>query len=363
MKNIQIMSLGKTKDGLPVTGYMMRNQNGMKVLISDFGGTIWQLHVPDRNGNFADVVCGYDSVEALEASEGYIGALIGRWGNRIADAAFELDGKTYRLYANDNQNHLHGGKVGFDRRFWEVIPVDGEQPALVLSLTSPDGEEGYPGNLEVKVTYTLGADNALSIRYQATTDKKTVINLTNHAYFNLGGYASGSILGHVLRLDAADYLGIDDALIPTGERISVDGTPFDFRTPKTIGRDFMPDDRCDDMKRAGGYDHCFNFNGGEPKDGAVLLRGYLEDPKSGRRMEIYTNQPCVQLYSGNFLTDDGNLLKGGVRKQAQMALCLETQRMPDSMHHEGFTPATLSPGEVYDYTTVYRFTAGDKTIE
>lgn len=359
MKNIQTMPLGKTAAGLPVTGYMMSNEAGMKVLISDLGGTIWQLHAPDRNGVFADVVCGYDTVEALEASSGYIGALIGRWGNRIANATFDLDGKTYTLYANNNGNHLHGGKVGFDRRIWDVTPVDGDEPSLVLKLTSPDGEEGYPGNLEVVVTYTLRADNALVIRYQATTDQATYINLTNHAYFNLGGYASGSVLDHVLCLDVSDYLRTDAKLIPTGERVAVEGTPFDFRTPKTVGRDFTPDDRCNDMKLAGGYDHCLNFASGEATDGAVPLRGYLEHSASGRRMEVYTNQPCVQLYSGNFLEDDGNALKGGVKKQKQMALCLETQKMPDSMHHEGFTNAKLLPGEVYDYTTVYRFTTTD----
>ena len=174
MKNIQVMPLGKTAAGLPVTGYMMQNEAGMKVLISDLGGTICQIYAPDRDGKFADVVCGYDSVEAQEASAGYIGALIGRWGNRIAKATFDLDGKTYNLFVNNHSNHLHGGKVGFDRRIWDVTPVDGDEPALVLSLTSPDGEEGYPGTLKVTVTYKLSQDNALSIKYHATTDKKTV---------------------------------------------------------------------------------------------------------------------------------------------------------------------------------------------
>ena len=358
MKYIETMALGKTESGLPVTGYMLSNDAGMRVLISDFGGTIWQLHAPDRKGEFADVVCGYDTVEALEASEGYIGALIGRWGNRIANATFDLDGKTYTLYANNNGNHLHGGKIGFDRRLWDATPVDGNEPSLVLSLTSPDGEEGYPGTLQVQVTYTLRADNALVIRYQATTDQTTPINLTNHAYFNLGGYASGTILDHELCLDISDYLRTDDKLIPTGERVAVEGTPFDFRTPKTVGRDFCLE-KDNDLNMAGGYDHCLNFASGEATDGSVPLRGYLQDNKSGRRMEVYTNQPCVQLYTGNFLEDDGNLLKGGVKKQKQMALCLETQKMPDAIHHDHFTPATLSPDEVYDYTTIYRFTTVD----
>lgn len=356
MKYIEIVSLGTLADGRKVTGYWLSNQAGMRALISDFGGTIWQLHAPDRNGAFADVVCGYDDPQALEASEGYIGALIGRFGNRIGSATFECEGKTYTLFANNNANHLHGGRIGFDRRFWNVTPIEGDEPALRLSLESPDGEEGYPGTVNVTVTYILRHDNALAIHYEATTDKTTPINLTNHAYFNLAGYASGTVLDHVLCLDADSYLQTDEALIPTGVKTPVEGTPFDFRTPKTVGLEFWPDERCHDMRIAGGYDHCFNFAGGEATDGSVPLRGYLEHSESGRRMEVYTNQPCVQFYSGNFLVDDGNPLKGGVIKRKQMALCLETQKMPDSMHHEGFTDVMLRPGEKYDYTTIYRFT-------
>ena len=355
MNYIEIQPLGALSDGREVTGYWLTNQAGMRVLISDFGGTIWQLHAPDRSGVFADVVCGYDDPKALEASEGYIGALIGRFGNRIGGAAFDCEGKHYTLCANNNENHLHGGRIGFDRRFWDVTPVDGEEPSLRLSLVSPDGEEGYPGTLNVTVTYTLTRDNALALHYEATTDQTTPINLTNHAYFNLAGYASGTILDHILRLDADTYLQTDEALIPTGIKAPVEDTPFDFRRPKEVGLEFWPDERCKDMQIAGGYDHCFNFTDGEAKDGSVPLRGYLEHTQSGRRMELYTNLPCVQFYSGNFLEDDGNPLKGGVVKQKQMALCLETQKMPDSMHHEGFTDVMLRPGEVYDYTTIYRF--------
>ena len=355
MKYIEIQSLGTLSDGRAVTGYWLTNPAGMRVLISDLGGTIWQLHAPDRDGNFADVVCGYDNPRALEASEGYIGALIGRFGNRIGGAAFDLEGKHYTLFANNNANHLHGGRIGFDRRTWRVQAQDGEEPSLVLSLVSPDGEEGYPGTVNVTVTYTLRRDNALMLHYEATTDKTTPINLTNHAYFNLGGYASGTVLDHVLCLDADSYLETDEALIPTGVKTPVAGTPFDFREPKTVGLEFWPDERSCDMQIAGGYDHCFNFTSGEATDGSVPLRGYLEHTASGRRMEVYTNLPCVQFYSGNFLEDDGNLLKGGVTKRKQMALCLETQKMPDSMHHEGFTDVMLRPGEVYDYTTIYRF--------
>ena len=355
MMPIVKLPLGKTADGCSVTGYVLQNDTGMRVMISDFGGVIWQLHVPDRRGQLADVVAGYDCVAALEASEGYLGALIGRWGNRIANASFTLDGVQYDLYKNNGENHLHGGKIGYDRRFWTVECVEGEEPALVLSLFSPDGEEGYPGNLSVMVTYRLRRDMALEIRYVATTDKKTVLNLTNHAYFNLGGYASGTVLDHRLQLDVSHYLETDAGLIPT-HIAPVDQTPFDFREVKTLRRDFMPDERCTAMQHAGGYDHCLCFSDWREDTKDVKYRGYLEDPKSGRRMELYTNQPAVQLYSANFLTDDGNALKGGLRKSTQSALCLETQHMPDSMNHEGFTPCTLSPGEVYDYTTVYRFT-------
>ena len=356
MKHIEMMPLGALSDGRPVMGYQLTNEVGMRVLISDLGGTIWQLHAPDRNGELADVVCGYDDPRALEASEGYIGALIGRFGNRIGGAAFECEGKSYTLFANNNGNHLHGGRIGFDRRTWRVEPRDGDEPQLILSLTSPDGEEGYPGTVHVTVTYTLRSDNALVLHYEATTDKTTPINLTNHAYFNLAGYAHGTILDHVLCLDADTYLQTDEALIPTGVKVPVQGTPFDFRTPKKVGLEFWPDERCRDMQLAGGYDHCMNFTSGEATDGSVPLRGYLEHTESGRRMELYTNLPCVQFYSGNFLVDDGNALKGGVKKQRQMALCLETQKMPDSMHHDGFTDVMLRPGEVYDYTTIYRFT-------
>ena len=355
MNYVEIQPLGTLSDGRAVTGYWLKNSAGMRVLISDLGGTIWQLHAPDRNGDFADVVCGYDDPRALEVSEGYLGALIGRFGNRIGGATFDSEGEHYTLYANNNGNHLHGGKVGFDRRFWEVTPVDGEEPSLRLSLVSPDGEEGYPGTVGVTVTYTLKSDNALVLHYEATTDKTTPINLTNHAYFNLAGYASGTILDHVLRLDADSYLQTDEQLIPTGTLTSVEGTPFDFRAPKQIGLEFWPDERSRDMQMAGGYDHCFNFIGGEATDGSVPLRGYLEHEPSGRRMELYTNLPCVQFYSGNFLVDDGNPLKGGVTKKTQMALCLETQKMPDSVHHKHFTDVMLRPGEKYDYTTIYRF--------
>ena len=355
MKYIHSFSMGTTADGREVTGYTLYGKNGFRATISDFGGIIWSLMVPDKTGRLTDVVAGYDSVEDLEASSGYLGALIGRFGNRIANARFALDGVEYALYQNDGENHLHGGKIGYDRCFWAVECEDGEQPALHLSYLSPDGEEGYPGNLSIQVTYRLRDDMALQIDYRATTDKKTVLNLTNHSYFNLGGYASGTVLDHTLQLDVSDYLETNAALIPE-KIVSVKGTPFDFSVPKTLRQDFFVDDRCPAMKLAGGYDHCLCFTDWQKGDKEIRYRGYLMHNESGRCMELYTNQPAVQLYSANFLEDDGNRLKGGLCKSKQIAVCLETQCMPDSMNHEGFTPCTLDVGEVYDYTTIFKFT-------
>lgn len=350
---IEKQFFGRLEDGRTVSRYTLVNENGMSVRISDFGGTLLGLLVPDKNGRFTDVIGGYDNLCDYVHASGYQGALIGRYGNRICEGKFALDGKEYSLYLNNNGNHLHGGKEGFDKKIWDAEAIDVEEPRLVLTYVSPDGEEGYPGTLTVKVTYTLKSENALSIRYEATTDKKTILNLTNHTYFNLGGYASGTVREHALWLDADSYLKTDDKLIPTGEIASVEGTPFDFRTAKKVGRDID----CDhpDLKKAGGYDHCFNFVGGESED--VKLRAVLKDEASGRTMKMYTNQPCVQLYTGNFLEDDGHPFKGGHVKFKQMALCLETQHMPDSIHHENFTDVVLDVGQKYDYTTVYAFSA------
>lgn len=353
MHKIERKELGKLQTGETVTGYTLYGDRGMRVTISDFGGTIWELVVPDRDGKLADVTLGYDSVKNLESSDRYLSTLIGRWANRIGGAEITIDGKKYALPANDGRNHLHGGTVGFDRKFWQAEPIDGEEPELRLTLDSPDGDQGFPGNLRVEVNYRLKNRNSLLIHYRATTDQKTVVNLTNHAYFNLGGFDSGSVLTHELMLDAQDYLATDDELIPTGERVSVAGTPFDFRSPKPLGRDIGCADRA--LVIGGGYDHCFNFTGLEPSDGEPVFRGYLRDPASGRRMNLYTNQPCVQVYSCNMLAENGNTLKGGVPQKPRIAVCLETQRMPDAMHHDGFTDPYLAPGEVYDYTTIYQF--------
>ena len=349
--SIQKQLFGILPDGRATHRYTMRNENGMSVSILDFGGAIQQLLVPDQNGRFSDVVGGYDNITDYYYGDGYQGALIGRIGNRICHGKFTLDGVEYSLYINNGDNHLHGGKEGFDHKIWDVTPVEGAEPALVLHYVSPDGEEGYPGTLDVTVTYTLKARNALSIRYIATTDKKTILNLTNHTYFNLGGFASGKVFDHVLQLDADTYLTTDDGLIPTGELVDVTGTPFDFRTPKTVGRDFDADNR--DLKCAGGYDHCFNFTGGATA--IPTVRATLYHPASGRQMQVVTNQPCVQFYTGNFLTNAERPFKGGYPQATQNALCLETQHMPDSVNHDNFPTTELLPGEVYDYTTEYVF--------
>lgn len=343
---------GKLADGREVYSYNMINESGMSARISEYGGAIVELRVPDREGRIADVVAGYDAICDYENNPGYLGALVGRVGNRINKGKFTLDGVTYQLYLNNNGNSLHGGKVGFSRKIWSVEAIDGVEPKLILSIVSPDGDDNYPGTLTVTVTYTLLKEGALSIRYEAATDKKTILNLTNHAYFNLGGYASGKIFDHELWMDCDTYVPTDDTLIPTGEIRPVDGTPFDFRTAKTIGRDFDIEGNHD-MKLAGGYDHCFCFTGGETKDPVLRVEAY--DPKSGRMMQVYTNQPAIQFYSGNFMYQIESPLKGGYMPSVQSAFCLETQKMPDSINHPNFTDTVLNPGEKYDYTTVFKF--------
>ena len=334
--------------------YTLTNGNEMSVTLTNFGATIISINVPDKNGNVADVIGGYDTLESYVEADGYQGAIIGRIGNRICKGKFTLDGVDYNMYINNGPNHLHGGKEGFDKKIWQVLSIDeSAEPSIKLFYLSKDGEENYPGNLAVTITYMLKNDGSLSIRYEANTDKRTIINLTNHTYFNLGGYNSGKIYDHELWLDADTYLPTDNSLIPTGEIRKVDGTPFDFRTPKKIGRDIHLHDN--DLIIAGGYDHCLNFVGGEttiPK-----LRAKAVHKNSGRTMEMYTNQPCVQFYSGNFLTNEKYPFKNNCSQNVQMAFCLETQHMPDSINHENFTNVILNPEEKYEYTTIYKFYA------
>ena len=342
---------GKIRD-CEIYKYKLENNNGMSVEITNFGATIVSLNVPDKNREVADVICGYDSLDSYIEADGYQGAIIGRVANRINKGKFSLDGIQYNMYINNGPNHLHGGKIGFDKRIWQVLSLDdSDEPSIKLFLLSKDGEEGYPGNLSVTVTYKLDNEGALSIRYEAFTDKRTPINLTNHTYFNLGGYNSYNIYDHILWFDADTYLPTDETLIPTGEIRSVAGTPFDFRLPKKIGQDIHLHDK--DLIIADGYDHCINFTNSESK--MPKLRAKIFHEESGRVMEMYTNQPCVQFYSGNFLTNPKFPFKNKCSQRKQMAFCLETQHMPDAVNHENFTNTILNPGEKYDYTTIYKF--------
>ncbi len=356
--NIYTSEFGRTEAGETAHLYTLVNDNGMQVIITDFGGAIVSMLVPDRHGHLADIVLGYDSLWDYEHADGYLGALVGRCANRIAGAAFALDGVTYdALAANDGRHHLHGGVRGFSKVMWQAACEQHQGTALLyLTYRSPDGEEGYPGNMEVKVCYSLTNANQFSINYQAVTDRACPVNLTNHAYWNLGGNASGSILGHELLLDAESYLATDGELIPTGQSVPVDGTPFDFRTPKAIGRDFFADSA--DLRVAGGYDHCFNFTDWKSAEGNIRPRARVVEPISGRCMELCTDRPCVQFYTANFLCNSRFPLRGGLKQQKQMAFCLETQEMPDSPHHQGesdYTDCILRPGAVYRSATVFRF--------
>lgn len=349
--NIEKRYFGQAGDKT-VDIYTMTVDSGMSASIITLGGAINKLLVPDREGRLADVVCGYDGIKSYLEGDGYQGALIGRFGNRIAKGRFTLDGVEYQLYINNGENSLHGGEVGFSHKVWDAeARVCDDGCLLDLYYTSPDGEENYPGTLKLHVTYKLGQDNSISITYRAETDKKTVVNLTNHTYFNLGGFASGKIFDHELWMDAESFVETDAGLIPTGNIIPVDNTPFDFRETKTIGRDF--DLSYEPLRLAGGYDHCLNFTAIDDPMSKARIRAY--DKKSGRVMEVYTTEPCVQLYTGNFMNNEAHPFKGGYPQATQNAFCLETQKMPDSPNHPSFTDCTLNPGEKLESVTVYKF--------
>lgn len=333
-----------TADGKDITEYTLRNASGMSVSIINYGGTITKLMVPDKKGTTGDVVLGYENLDGfLQKGNPYFGALIGRYGNRIAGGKFTLDGKTYTLAQNNNGNSLHGGNKGFDKVVWDAKKPEGDS-SLVLTYVSKDGEEGYPGTLNVKVVYTLTADNALKIDYTATTDKATPVNLTNHAYFNLSAGADSTINNHELQMDADRYTPVNDALIPTGQIATVKGTPMDFTAAKPVGRDLA--------KVKGGFDHNWVLN--KKGDGLAKVASVYH-PTSGRYMEVFTTQPGLQFYSGNFL--DGTLTntKGGAKYVQHAALCLETQHFPDSPNQPSFPSTILKPGETYHHTTVYKF--------
>jgi aldose 1-epimerase len=330
-------------EGKPVTEYTLGNSSGMHVSILDYGGTVTRILVPDKNGNMGDVVLGFDSFDGyVQQNEPYFGALVGRYANRISKAKFALGGQTYTLAANNNGNSLHGGKKGFDKVMWAAQKLS--DSSLKLTYQSKDGEEGYPGNLNAEVTYTLGFDNSLIIDYLATTDKPTPVNLTNHSYFNLSAGQDSTILNHELQLNADKYTPVDDKLIPTGEMLDVKNTPMDFTESKRIGTDI------DKVK--GGYDHnwILKRNGDGLQKAATLF-----EPKSGRFMEVFTTQPGVQFYTGNFLNGTLRFTKNGERYTQHGALCLETQHYPDSPNQPTFPNTILKPGDVYRQTTVYRF--------
>ena len=349
---MQKQEWGKTADGQQVYLYTLSNKKGMVAEITTYGGAVVSLKVPDRKGEFADIVQGYPNLEGYVTDKGYFGALIGRYGNRIAHGQFVLDGKTYTLFKNDGDNTLHGGQKGFNKKVWTAKDVStAAGPALELTYLSPDGEEGFPGNLSVKVVYTLTNENELKIDYSATTDKDTVLNLTNHSYFNLSGQGSGDILGHELMLRATRYTPVDSGLIPTGELAPVKGTPFDFTKSTAIGARINDDN--EQLKLAKGYDHNFVLDG---KMGAMHLAAEVYDPKSGRVMDVTTTEPGVQFYTGNFL--DGTVTgKDGKVYKHRYALCLETQHFPDSPNHPSFPTTELKPGQHYHSTTVYKFSA------
>ncbi len=342
-------NLGKTPDGESVANFVLTNGR-MSATILTYGGIVSELHVPDRNGVTADVVLGFDTLNDYLTKNGpYFGATIGRVGNRIAGGKFLLDGEEYTLAVNNGRNALHGGLKGFDKRVWSVAePVTPSGDSVALSYMSPDGEEGYPGNLSVSVTFTVTEDDALRIDYTATTDQPTPINLTNHSYFNLAGAGSGDVLGHEVMLACDRYTPVDETLIPTGAIAPVAGTPLDFTSPKPIGS------RIEEVGGDPvGYDHNFVIREGG-QDACLAAR--VREPGSGRMLEMFTTEPGVQFYTGNFL--DGNIVgKRGASYGKHHGFCLEAQHFPDSVNQAGFPSIILKPGAVYSQTTIYRFSA------
>lgn len=347
---IEKATYGNLPDGQTADLFTLRNANGMTAKITNYGGIITELVVPDKDGKFEDVTLGRDSLASYVKNNPFFGALVGRYGNRIAKGKFTLDGKEYSLFINNMGNALHGGKKGFDKVLWTATPVDGDEPALKLQYTAKDMEEGFPGNLAVTVTYTLQKDNALKIDYEATTDKPTVLNLTNHTYFNLTGGAKRDVMDHVLTLNADSLVAVDETLIPTGKIIPVAGTPFDFTKPTAIGAR-INDSTNTQMKYGGGYDHAWVING--PKSD-MKQTATVYEPTSGRVMEVKTTEPAVQFYTGNFL--NGKVMgREGFPYQKRYAFCLETEHYPDSPNQPSFPTTTLRPGETYKTTTVYTF--------
>ena len=341
-----------TKEGVQVDLYTLRNAKGMEAKITNYGGIVTSLKVPDRSGQVGEVVLGFDTLDGYLSPEyiksnPYFGALIGRYGNRIGKAAFTIDGKEYKLAANNGPNHLHGGVKGYDKVIWEAMPLRGGEPALELRCLSKDGEEGYPGNLIITAVYSLTGDNALKVDFTATTDKDTIVNLTHHSYFNLAG--KGDILSHEVMIQAERFTPVDSTLIPTGELKPVQGTPFDFIVPAVIGTRIHQDD--EQLKFGKGYDH--NWVVDKPL-GELGLMARVYESTTGRVLEVLSTEPGLQFYSGNFL--DGTLQgRGGWTYQFRNGFCMEPQHFPDSPNKPQFPPVVLKPGQTYRNTILYRF--------
>jgi aldose 1-epimerase len=339
----------QTIDGKPTHLYTLKNAKGMQVALTNYGGHLVSALVPDKAGKLVSVVLGFDSLEGYKKALGnYYGATIGRYGNRIAKGKFTLDGKEYHLFINNTPNSLHGGKKGFNDVVWDAKQVDPQ--TVEMTYLSKDMEEGYPGNLTSKVTFHLTDDDAIQINYEATTDKTTVVNLTNHAYFNLNGEGSGTILDHIVKIDADNFTPVDKTLIPTGKIEQVKGTPFDFTTPKTIGKDIDADNQ--QIKYGPGIDHNFALNKHDIKTPIATVTG----DKSGITMEVYTEEPGLQFYTGNFM-DASHAIRGGKKDGHRTAFAMETQHFPDAPNQPNFASTTLKPGQVYKTETIYKFSA------
>jgi len=350
--SIKKQAFGKTADGTPVDLYTLTNVNGLEAKISNYGGTLVSLMAPDRDGKQADVTLGFDTLEEYIKKSLYFGCIVGRYANRIARGTFTLDDVEYTLAQNDGENHLHGGIKGFDKVVWQAEEVRGDgKVGLKLTYLSKDSEEGYPGNLSVKVIYNLTNNNEWKIEYLATTDKATVVNLTNHAYFNLAGGVSEDILGHELMINADRFTPIDKSLIPTGELRSVKGTPMDFTQATAIGARIERDD--EQLLFGNGYDHNWVLNS---RGGSLALAASVYEPTTGRGLQVYTTEPGIQFYTGNFL--DGSITgRGGQVYTRRYGFCLETQHFPDSPNKPDFPTTVLKPGEKYTQTTIYKFSA------
>jgi len=350
VERIKRESFGKAPDGTPVELFTLKNKNGMQIQITNYGGIITTLEVPDSLGNIDDVVLGYYSLDKYIEKSPSFGCLIGRYGNRIAKGKFTLNGKEYNLAINNGPNHLHGGEIGFDKRVWEPeIIIKEDASGLKLHYFSPHMEEGYPGNLDVEAIYWLNDKNELRLDFKAETDKKTVINLTHHSYFNLKGHDAGDILDHLVKFNANKIVAIDNTSIPLGNLLEVKDTPFDFMNFKLIGKDINTDH--EQIKNGNGYDHSFVIKG---NTGELRLACTVREAASGRILEVWTTEPAVQFYTGNFL--DGSIIgKDNAVYEQRSGFCLEAQHFPDSPNHPEFPSTVLNPGETYTQSTIYKF--------